>query len=49
MYNDSIYLLDDNRYTIRKNIHTLFDASKKVGLEENTEKTVSSPKCRAKS
>jgi hypothetical protein len=39
LYADDINLLDDNRYAIRKNIQTLIDASKKVGLEVNTEKT----------
>jgi hypothetical protein len=37
---DDVNLLDDNNIdTIKKNTGTLIDASKKVGLEVNTEKT----------
>jgi hypothetical protein len=47
--------MGDNKGIIKKHTETLTDASKRVGLEVNTEKTtkvyvvVSSPKCRAKS
>jgi hypothetical protein len=34
-----VNLLGDNIDTISKSIQTLFDASKEVGLEVNTEKT----------
>jgi hypothetical protein len=34
-----VNLLGDNIDTIKKNIETLKDASKEVGLEDNTEKT----------
>jgi hypothetical protein len=34
-----VNLLGDNRNTIKKNTETLIDASKKVGLEINVEKT----------
>jgi hypothetical protein len=34
-----VNLLGDNRDTIKKNRETLIDASKEVGLEENSEKT----------
>jgi hypothetical protein len=47
-----VNLLGDNTDTIKKNTQTLTDASKEVGLEENTEKTkcvtVSSPESREK-
>jgi hypothetical protein len=33
------YVLGDNIDTIKKNTETLFEASKKVGLEINAEKT----------
>jgi hypothetical protein len=36
---DDVTLLCDNIHTINRNIQTLIDASKEVGLEENTEKT----------
>jgi hypothetical protein len=42
-----MWLLGDNINEIKKNIVTLIDASKEVGLEENAD--VSSPECRAKS
>jgi hypothetical protein len=44
--------LGDNINTTRKNTKALIDASKKDGLEVNTEEVyvdVSSPECRAKS
>jgi hypothetical protein len=34
-----VYLLDDYIDTTKKNIRTLIDASKEVGLEVNIEKT----------
>jgi hypothetical protein len=34
-----VNLLGDNIDTIKKNMETLIDASKEVGLEVNTEKT----------
>jgi hypothetical protein len=34
-----VNLLGDNTDTIKKNIETLIDVSKEVGLEVNTEKT----------
>jgi hypothetical protein len=34
-----VNLLGDNIDAIKKNMETLFDASKEVGLEVNTEKT----------
>jgi hypothetical protein len=37
-YTDDVNLLGDNRDTIKKNIETLIDASKEVGLEINEEK-----------
>jgi hypothetical protein len=55
VYADDVNLLGDNVDTIKKETQTLIDASKKVGLEVNTEKTkytyvaVSSPECRAES
>jgi hypothetical protein len=36
---DDVNLLGDNTDTIKRNTHTLIDASKEVGLELNTEKT----------
>jgi ribosomal protein S2 len=39
VYADDVNLLGDNIDTIKRNIQTLIDASKKVGLEVNTEKT----------
>jgi hypothetical protein len=39
VYADDVYLLGDNIDIIKKNIETLIDASKEVGLEVNTEKT----------
>jgi hypothetical protein len=51
-YTDDVNLLGDNIDTIKKNTETLIDASKKVGLEINVEKTkyvyttISSPECR---
>jgi hypothetical protein len=38
-YVDDVNLLGDNIDTINKNTATLIDASKKVGLEVNVEKT----------
>jgi hypothetical protein len=38
-YVDDVNLLGDNIDTIKKNIDTLIDASKEVGLEINVEKT----------
>jgi ribosomal protein S2 len=38
-YADDVNLLGDNISTIKKNTQTLVDASKKVGLEVNTEKS----------
>jgi hypothetical protein len=38
-YADDVNLLGDNIDTIKKNIETLIDASKEVGLEINVEKT----------
>jgi hypothetical protein len=38
-YADDVYLLKDNIDTIKKNAETLIDASRKVGLEINIEKT----------
>jgi ribosomal protein S2 len=37
-YADDVNLLGDNRDTIKKNIRTLNEACKKVGLKEHTEK-----------
>jgi hypothetical protein len=51
VYADDMNLLGDNIDTIKKNVETIIDASKEVGLEVNTEKiyvAVSSPECRAK-
>jgi hypothetical protein len=39
VYADDVNLLGDNIDAIKKNMETLNDASKEVGLEENTEKT----------
>jgi hypothetical protein len=39
VYADDVNLLSDNIGTIKKNAESLIDASKKVGLEVNTEKT----------
>jgi hypothetical protein len=39
VYADDMNLLDDNIDTIKKNTHTLIDASKEVCLEVNTEQT----------
>jgi hypothetical protein len=39
VYADDVNLLGDNIVTIKKNMETLIDASKEVGLEVNTEKT----------
>jgi hypothetical protein len=38
VYADDVNLLGDNIDTIKKNMETLIDASKEVGLEVNTEK-----------
>jgi hypothetical protein len=38
-YADDVNLLGDNIDTIKKNVETLIDASKEVGLEINVEKT----------
>jgi hypothetical protein len=50
VYVDDVNLLGDNIDTIKKNMETLIDASKEVGLEVNTEETkyvlLSSPECR---
>jgi hypothetical protein len=39
VYADDVNLLGDNIDTMKKNRENLIDASKEVGLEENTEKT----------
>jgi hypothetical protein len=39
VYDDDVNLLGDYIDTKKKNIETLIDASKKIGLEVNTEKT----------
>jgi late competence protein required for DNA uptake (superfamily II DNA/RNA helicase) len=39
IYADDVNLLGDNIDAIKKNMETLFDGSKEVGLEVNTEKT----------
>jgi hypothetical protein len=39
VYADDVNLLGDNIDTTKKNIETLIDASKEVGLEVNAEKT----------
>jgi hypothetical protein len=38
-YADDVKLLGENIDTMKKNMETLIDASKKVGLEINVEKT----------
>jgi hypothetical protein len=40
VYADDVSLLGDNINDIKKNTQTLTDASKDVGLEVNTEKTM---------
>jgi hypothetical protein len=40
VYIDDVHLLGDNIDTMKKNTETLIDASREVGLEVNTEKTV---------
>jgi hypothetical protein len=39
VYTDDVNLLGDNTDAIKKNMETLIDVSREVGLEENTEKT----------
>jgi hypothetical protein len=39
VYADDVNLLRDNIDAIKKNMETLIDASKEVGLEVNTKKT----------
>jgi hypothetical protein len=39
VYAHDVNLLGDNADTVKKNIETLIDARKEVGLEVNTEKT----------
>jgi hypothetical protein len=39
LYADDVTILGDNIDTIKKNTQTIIDASKKVSLEVNTEKT----------
>jgi hypothetical protein len=39
VYADDVNLLGDNIDTIKKNMETLIDAGKEVGLEVNTAKT----------
>jgi hypothetical protein len=39
VYAHDVNLLGDSINTIKKNMKTLIDASKEVGLEENTDKT----------
>jgi hypothetical protein len=39
VYADDVNLLGDNIDTVKRNVETLTDASKEVGLEGNTEKT----------
>jgi hypothetical protein len=41
VYADDVNLLGDNINAVKKNTETLIDASKEVGLEENTEKELS--------
>jgi retron-type reverse transcriptase len=53
-YADDVNLLGDNINTIKKNITTIIDARKEVGLEISIGKTklyvaISSPECRSKS
>jgi hypothetical protein len=38
VYADDVNVLEDNTHTIKKNIQTLIDANKEVGLEVNAEK-----------
>jgi hypothetical protein len=40
IYADGVNLLGDNIDTIKKNIQTLIDARKQVGLEVNAEKQI---------
>jgi hypothetical protein len=40
VYADDMYLLGGNIGTINKNTETLIDASKEVGVEVNTEKSL---------
>jgi hypothetical protein len=40
LYADDVTLLGDNTDTIKKNTETFIDASKEVGLEVNTERTI---------
>jgi hypothetical protein len=53
VYADDVNLLGDNIDTIKKNMETLIDASKEVGLDVNAEKTkymlLSPLECTAKS
>jgi hypothetical protein len=39
VYADDVILLGDNIDTIKRNIQTLIDSSKEVGLEVNADKT----------
>jgi hypothetical protein len=39
VYADDVYLLVDKIYTIKKNIESLIDATKEVGLDVNADKT----------
>jgi predicted Co/Zn/Cd cation transporter (cation efflux family) len=39
VYADNVTILDENINSIKKDMDTLFDASREVGLEINTEKT----------
>jgi hypothetical protein len=40
VYVDDVNLKGDNIHAIKKNMEALIDASKEVGLEVNTEKTI---------